>query len=154
MNKLSKFSSIALILVSTTAAALNPMPGTYAGLVIGASYIPKLNFEFDNVLTPYSGMKTKGILAYDAMGNIGGQLGYRFCDNYRLEGEFTYNFVPYAYLKLGDVTIHSPDTSTGLRLKGDKASGIGLINLYYDALGDYLQCCSVRWAGCWLCLQL
>ena len=126
-----------LLFSSAAAFALNPMPGTYAGIVAGASYIPKLNFEFNNPLTPYTTKQSTGVLAYDLMGNIGGQLGYRFCDNYRIEGEFTYNFVPYAYLKLGEVTFHSPDSSAGIRLRGTKDAGIGLINLYYDAFGDF-----------------
>lgn len=137
MKIVLKTGLISFLFLSTTTHALNPMSGPYAGLVVGASYVPKSTLEFTNPLTYGTTTLTAGTLAYDIMGNIGGQIGYRLCDNYRIEGEFTYNFVPYAYLTLNDVTFHTPDSSTGVRMRGNRAAGIGFINAYYDAFGNF-----------------
>ena len=132
-----KVGLVSFLFLNTAAHALNPMSGPYAGLVAGASYIAKTTFEFANPETPTSTTLYPGTLAYDIMGNIGGQIGYRFCDNYRLEAEITYNFVPYAYLLLNDVKFHTPSSSAGIRMRGNKTAGIGFINAFYDGFGNF-----------------
>ena len=117
----------------TAHAFINPEPGWYGGLIVGANYAANVPFNYINT----SGNLEPGQLGHNIMGTIGGQLGYRWCDNYRAEAEFFFNNSPYSYLRLGDVTIHSPKTSSGLRLKGKTDSGIGTVNIFYDIFGDF-----------------
>jgi len=119
--------------VTTVAHALNPQPGWYGGLIVGANYAANVPFNYINL----SDEITPGQLGHDIMGSIGGQIGYRWCDNFRSEFEAIYNNSPYSYLHLGNVSIHAPDTSTGLRLKGQSQSGVATLNLFYDIFGDF-----------------
>jgi len=121
-------------MVSITAHAfLNPEPAWYGGLIVGANYAANVPFTYVNT----SGVVEPGQLGHNIMGSIGGQIGYRWCDNYRAEAEFFFNNSPYSYLRLGDVTIHSPKTSSDLRLKGKTDSGIATFNIFYDIFGDF-----------------
>ena len=128
-----------LIAITSTVYAFNPKEGPYSGLIVGANYAANVPFNFITDVTPRnpSGTSLPGQLGHDIMGSIGGQIGYRWCDNFRFEFEAIYNNNPYSYLRLNDVTIHSPDTSTGLRLKGQTQSGVATFNAYYDLFGDY-----------------
>lgn len=119
--------------IATTAHAVHPAEDWYGGLIAGANYVA--NFPF-NYLNPEGELKP-GQLGHNIMASIGGQVGYRWCDNYRLEAEFAFNNSPYSYLRLGDVSIHAPKTSTGLRLNGKTDSYIGTINFFYDIFGDF-----------------
>lgn len=114
-------------------AFINPEPAWYGGLIVGANYAANVPFTYVNT----SGVVEPGQLGHNIMGSIGGQIGYRWCDNYRAEAEFFFNNSPYSYLRLGDVTIHSPKTSPDLRLKGKTDSGIGTFNIFYDIFGDF-----------------
>lgn len=120
---------LSLILANTTVYALNPVPGWYAGIILGASYIPTLNLTVPASLS--STNEITGSLSHNVLGNIGGQMGYR-CNNFRLEIEGLYNNNPLDVLKIGGVTINSPSTSSGLRLQGDTNIGAGFANGYYD----------------------
>ncbi|MDF1678390.1 MAG: outer membrane beta-barrel protein [Legionellaceae bacterium] len=128
-----------LTITASATHAFNPQPEWYAGLIVGANYATNVQFTYINDVRPSnpSGIKRPGQLGHDIMGSIGGQIGYRFCDNFRIEFEGIYNNNPYSYLRLNDVTIHSPDTSTQLRLSGQTQSGVGTFNFYYDLFGDY-----------------
>lgn len=120
-------------LLLPAAHALNPQPGTYGGIIVGANYPENVPFNYvalDGTIKPAQ-------LGYDIYGQIGGQIGYRWCDNFRFEGEAIYNNTPMAYLRLNDVTIHSPDTSTEWRLDGTTQSFVATFNAYYDLFGDY-----------------
>ena len=119
--------------VATTAHAVNPEPGWYGGLIVGANYAANVPFNYTNT----SGEYLPGQLGHNIMGSVGGQVGYRWCDNYRAEGEFFFNNSPYSYLRLGDTTIHSPKTSPDLRLKGKTDSGIATFNIFYDIFGNF-----------------
>lgn len=128
-----QFFILLFILILHPTYALNPQPGWYAGLIVGANYVENVPFNY----VDRSGQLKPGQLGHDIMASIGGQVGYRWCDNFRFEFEGIYNNSPYSYLRLNDVTIHSPDTSTGLRLKGQSQSGVGTFNIFYDLFGDY-----------------
>jgi len=120
--------------IATAAHAVNPETGWYGGLIVGANYLNNLSFDYIKIT---SGELTPGQLGHNIMASIGGQAGYRWCDNYRFEGELIFNNSPYSYLRLGDVTIHSPSTSTELRLKGQSQSVIGTFNVFYDVFADF-----------------
>lgn len=127
------FFILLFVLIAQPTYALNPQPGWYAGLIVGANYAENVAFNY----VDRRGQLQPGQLGHDIMASIGGQVGYRWCDNFRLELEGIYNNSPFSYLRLNDVTIHSPDTSTELRLKGQSQSGVGTFNIFYDFFGDY-----------------
>ena len=133
MNLITRIAWMSLLLLSHAAFALNPVSDPYFGILFGGSYQLDAKFKFTNPTTQQS---ENGTLGFGLMVNIGGQLGYRFCDSFRIEAEALYNKNPYNFLHLGDVSIHSPSTSTGLRMEGSSTEGIGFINGYYDFLGD------------------
>lgn len=130
--------------------AATPVSGIYVGALFGGTYEPNINFTVTdpvgtlNALSIPSSLipsnittsSTTGTLGYDILINAAAQIGYRFCDNFRVEIEGLYNKNPYNFLRVGNVTVHSPDTSTGLRIDGGTTSGIGFLNAYYDFLGD------------------
>lgn len=124
---------ISFFSVATTTHAVNPEPGWYGGLIAGANYAANVPFDYLNT----SGELQSGQLGYNIMGTIGGQIGVRFCDNYRIEAELFFNNSPYSYLRLGDTTIHAPNTSPNLRLKGKTDSGIATANIFYDIFADF-----------------
>lgn len=119
--------------MTITAHAVNPDPDWYGGLIVGANYAANVPFNYINT----SDVLTPGQLGHKLMGTIGGQIGYRWCDNYRAEGEFFFNNSPYSYLRLGETTIYAPKTSPDLRLKGKTNSGIATFNMFYDIFGDF-----------------
>lgn len=99
MNFFSKLSVVGLIMASSTAFAVEPAMGWYAGLFAGPSYAPETDFRFTQnaaaipfnvgttpynlvVRTPASGAS----ITYGVFVNGGLQLGYR-CNKFRYEGE-------------------------------------------------------------------
>ena len=139
MRWLLKTLLAGLTITTSATYAFNPQPEWYAGLIVGANYAANVKFTYINDVRPTnpSGIKRPGQLGHDVMGSIGGQLGYRFCDNFRIEFEGIYNNSPYSYLRLNDVTFHSPDTSTEFRISGVTQSGVATFNFFYDMFGDY-----------------
>ncbi len=139
MRWLLKTLLAGLTITTSATYAFNPQPEWYAGLIVGANYAANVKFTYVNDVTPSNptGIKRPGQLGHDIMGGFGGQIGYRFCDNFRVEFEGIYNNSPYSYLRLNDVTIHSPDTSPELRISGATQSGVGTFNIFYDMFGDY-----------------
>ncbi len=133
MKWITRIISIGIFAATSSAYALNPQPAWYAGLLVGANQPPNLDFTFADRF----GQIKPGTLGYDTMGTIGGQIGYRWCDNFRFEGQFFYNNSPYNYLRFDTTTIHSPDNGSGLRMQGQTQSGAGTFNIFYDFFGDY-----------------
>jgi opacity protein-like surface antigen len=133
MNRLRPIFSAGLLTLSGSLYALSPYPGLYVGGIFGGTYEPDLKFTGTN---PATNQPVSSTLGFEALINAGFQIGYRFCDRYRLEAELLYNKNPYSFLRIGDTTVHSPDTSTGLRIDGNTTEGFGFINGYYDFLGD------------------
>jgi opacity protein-like surface antigen len=124
-------------LVSMPIYALNPVQGWYAGVILGASYMPAITIEVPvttkTALATYgiNTAKTSASISHNVLGNIGGQVGYR-CNNFRLEIEGLYNNNPLDVLRIGSYRVESPSTSATLRLNGETAVGAGLVNGYYD----------------------
>jgi len=129
MKQSFKLSLLALFVSSGITHAANPVSGWYAGIMLGGSYAPKINLNFINPITRVS---EKATLSYSGLGNIAGQVGYRFFDNYRLEGQLLYNSSEYQTLTIGGFTINSPSHSTGLRMKGSTGTGAFMFNGFYD----------------------
>ena len=150
MKLITKFILFACLAITRIAHAAYPVEGFYAGGFFGGTYQPNINFHITsvrdtltthfaipaNLLPPNTSQSNTGTLGYRMLIDGGIQLGYRVCDNYRLEVQALYNKNSYNFLRLGDITIHSPDSSTALRLNGGTSSGIGFFNFYYDYLGE------------------
>lgn len=133
MKWMSQTLITSCLAVATTAHAVHPASDWYGGLIAGANYAANFPFNYLNL----EGELQPGQLGHNIMASIGGQVGYRWYDNYRAEVEFIFNNSPYSYLRLGDVSIHAPKTSTGLRLNGKTDSGIVTANFFYDIFADF-----------------
>lgn len=99
--KLLNLGFIAGLLLSSVTHAVNPIPGWYAGIIVGGSKPPAIHFNVVNPLNDHSGL---GVLTYSVLGNVGVQAGYRV-KQFRAEGEFFYNNNPYSHLQIGGVNI-------------------------------------------------
>ena len=138
-----------------TAHAINPVSGWYGGAFLGPSYAPNSDFTF--ALPRYHSTQPQtGSLSYTVLGNVGGEIGYRFCDRYRLEGEIFYNNSPYSELTFAALTpanqanllkifpnitfpnngiaIQSSTIASGLTMQGQTNTGSFMLNGYYDFL--------------------
>ncbi len=129
MKSSLKLSVLAVLLAQGIAHATNPVQGWYAGIMLGGTYTPKTSFTFTNPLTRVT---ATGHMSYGGLGDFAGQLGYRFWDHYRVEGELVYNSSEYKSLKVGNYTISRSKKTTGLRLKGKTATGAFMVNGIYD----------------------
>lgn len=126
---------------STAIYATKPVPGPYAGIMLGASYAPGLKFHFINpvVTNPstgavisYTGGHTAdtGDVSYNAFGNFAGMFGYRICQ-YRVEAELLFNSSPITKISANDITI-TRTTSSSIYLKGQTNFGAVMVNGFYD----------------------
>ncbi len=134
----------------TCAEAATPLEGIYVGGIFGGTYQHNVHKTantstiLNDFSIPSSALPTlpanKNVnvtLGYQMLVNGGGQIGVRFCDNFRLELEGLFNKNPYNFLNIGDVTIYNNSSeTTGFRLDGSTSSGLGIVNAYYDFLGD------------------
>jgi hypothetical protein len=141
MISMIRTTFFSLLAISSFTHAATPVSGFYAGGFFGATYQHNINFNVTNttsyIPTSVVGTNDTGILGYSVLVDAGGQLGYRFCDNYRVEIQGLYNNNPYNFLRIGNYTFRNNTSSTaGLRLDGSTTSGIGFFNAYYDFLGD------------------
>jgi hypothetical protein len=139
MRWLIKILLTASLVITSTAYAFNPKSEWYAGLIIGANYAGNVPFTYDVTVSGITGatVERSGQLGHDIMGNIGGQVGYRWCDNFRFEFEAIFNSSPYAYLRFENITFHDLSSSSGLRFSGKTQSGVATVNAFYDFFGDY-----------------
>lgn len=155
---------ILLILLSTNIYAIQPKNDWYAGIFLGpsASASSKINFNQTisftgtnliitggTVTGPNATLSaSSGLLKYSVMGNVGGQLGYRFCNRHRIEAELFYNNNPIKELQLYDYHVNSSyytenvnvkdlknmNNSSNAYLKGEANSGALMVNFIYDLL--------------------
>ncbi len=147
-----------VLLLSAQSFAIKPVQGAYAGVFLGPTYTPNIAFTlnpnnipaatqdaFTSSLETYLNVALPNLLninrdipsqlTYSVLGGIGGQIGYRFCNNYRAEFEVFYNNNPFSELKIGDyVAINSVSTSPNFHIGGDTNTGAGMVNLIYDLL--------------------
>lgn len=120
-----------LLLVHGSALAVNPVPGWYGGVMLGATYVPSTDLSFIHPLTI---TPVTGNLSYSVLGNIAGQVGYRMFNHYRVEGELLFNYNPYNSLEIGSLIITSPKSSKTLRMRGQTTTAAFMINGFYDFL--------------------
>lgn len=134
----------------SSAHAVSPLPGLYVGGIFGGTYQHNINASVNSntILSQLSipstaipslvaNQEISSTLGYQMLINGGGQIGVRFCDNFRIELEALYNKNPYNFLRVGNYTIYNNSSSSaGFRIDGSTTTGQGLVNLYYDFLGD------------------
>jgi hypothetical protein len=143
MKWFSRFLLTGLILTASTLYAFNPKEGWYSGIIIGANYAHNVPFTYKVTIAGLPGnpgdttVLRSGQLGHNILASIGGQLGYRWCDNFRFEFEAIYNNSPYSYLRFENVTFHNLTSSPGLRMNGATQSGVATFNAFYDFFGDY-----------------
>lgn len=144
MKQSKKLALAGLLLANCSAFAATPMEGWYAGLMLGANYIPKVNFT---LATPYLlTILPASLLANNQLGfrvgiDGGGQVGYRIC-NFRLEGQLLFSATPYNNLTLLGVQFKR-HSQPSIYLPGGVPSigggtdfGAGIFNAYYDFFNE------------------
>jgi hypothetical protein len=138
--------ALALSLTPIKNYALNPIQGWYGGVFLGGNYSPNIS---RTVPYPFPGelydQPVKETLSYSILGDIGGQIGYRAC-NFRAEGEFLYNYIPYNGLNIGPIFLTGTSTSGTttpiyqngnitagkLQFQGSTSTYAWFLNGYYD----------------------
>jgi len=110
------------VLFTQGVSALNVEEGLYAGLLLGGSWAPAITLKS----TP------SFELNYNVMGQIAGQMGYRW-DKVRAEAEFFYNSNTYSNVVFNGVT-YSANKTTENFYTGQTNLMFGMFNLYYDLL--------------------
>lgn len=122
-NILKVVASTTLLFLSLQAQAVTPRNNWYAGIFLGPSATGTSSFGFGREVTfqrtvegtnyEASISASSARLTYSVLGGIGGQIGYRFCNRHRIEGEFYYNNNPIQKLQLYDykVTATATDSS-------------------------------------------
>ncbi|CDZ78779.1 hypothetical protein BN59_03093 [Legionella massiliensis] len=160
MKYSSQFAIAGLMLASCSTFAVTPADGWYLGLMGGLSFAPSINLRTPNptqllniaaatnptsnnlninplVTLPNSKFPgwysfLNGTVEHSVGGDFGGQVGYRIC-NFRVEGQFLFNYSPVSSIKVGGTTITRHVTFVNpLRVSGQTALGAGLVNGYYD----------------------
>lgn len=149
------FESVCFALLTSLSSAswaLNPVDGNYAGVFLGPSYSPGSSFTLDqpaSFIGPNASVSFQsGSIQHSVLGDVGIDIGYRFCTNYRLEIEGFYNNNHFKSLKLNDLSYSSPyftpgyvntsvtfsnvENSSDAHIQGDTNTGAGMINAYYD----------------------
>ncbi len=122
------------LIATTSIQAANPIEGWYAGLALGASSIDKLKMDVVRIPNGSKLDQQPGIIKHKLFGNIAGQIGYRFFDNFRTEAELMALSNDYHKLHSGTISISSTKKRNGLHLKGKTNVGAILINSYLDLL--------------------
>lgn len=111
-----KFGLMVLMLFSSVSYALNPIPGWYAGLIVGGSKAPDIRFNVKDPIgilsrNPVDMISGQGVITSSVLGNVGGQVGYRM-NHLRVEGEFFYNNNPYSHLTDHGTSVPNSGSST------------------------------------------
>lgn len=130
MKKIILASLGALALMNTSSHAANPVPGWYAGGLVGATSVPSANYYYTQ---PIAGLNFPLNLSlnYKYYVDAALMLGYR-CENFRLEGEALYSSNPLSKLVVNGLNIGSPSSSAGFRIKGGRTILGLMFNGYYD----------------------
>lgn len=141
---MKRLGLLALLIANSSAHATDFAQGLYAGILLGASYSPSTWYfmpaeQVDNLNTlhdlvlPDSPLTLDGIgkVSHGYLGQIAGQVGYRFCGKYRVEGQIAYNNTPINSLTFGDLTLDGK-THEYYNFKGNIDTLIGMVNGYYD----------------------
>ncbi|MDF1758062.1 MAG: outer membrane beta-barrel protein [Legionellaceae bacterium] len=150
------FSLLLMLLFQIQAYALQPVQGPYAGVFLGPSTTNSNNFDFGSDLV-FTGQNvtvsaSSGKITHSVLGGVGGQIGYRFCTKYRIEGELYYNNNPIRQLQLNNFTttginsqystdafktnttqiFNSNANTSDAYIQGDTNTGALMFNFIYD----------------------
>jgi opacity protein-like surface antigen len=146
MRQIIKFGFMLGLIISNGAFSAEPVQGIYLGLQGQISHAPNTNITATlDHQPPYSGQIELGPIG----GGGGISLGYRI-QNFRLEGEFLFNYNGYGELHLGSCTLVSPNVfspegncsaypyveNNALGFNGSTMGFYGLFNVYYDFLSS------------------
>ena len=146
-------------LISTSVYAVEPVSGTYGGVVLGGSYMfpipvpatrealtnaPRTAATISSALNTYLGKSLNGVnyknahyqLNYGFMGLLGVQVGYRL-DELRVEGQIFYNSSPVSSLSIWDANSsvklsNNKNDANVLYPSGQTNLIAGMANFYYD----------------------
>lgn len=126
---MKKSLAVLSLLSITKAFALNPVPGWYAGAMIGATYAPNVNITSlsPTDLTSMVNMDVK----YKVFMDGGLSLGYRI-DQFRVEGEALYNRNNIQSVNYNGTTISTMKSSPEYRLNGATTTMGLMLNGLYD----------------------
>jgi opacity protein-like surface antigen len=142
MRQITRFGFILGLIISNGAFSSEPVQGIYLGLLGQISHAPNTNVTF-TLDQPYSGQIELGPIG----GGGGIALGYRI-QNFRIEGEFLFNYNAYGELHVGDCTLVSPNVfspqgncsayveNNALGFNGSTMGFYGLVNAYYDFISS------------------
>ena len=144
MYHFSRLSLISLMLANSTTFAAMPADGWYAGLMGGLSYLNNLNFT---VIEPFIVSPVQGSLDYKVLGQGGGQLGYRFCDNFRLEIQLNVSNNPIEKVQVGNFVVRRHENPAGYSLNGQTTFVAGFFNGYYDFFEEGTDVSFVPYVG-------
>lgn len=151
-----------LCLSQTPCLAIKPVQGVYAGVFLGPTYTPNIDFNFNPSAIPQSTIDSfenslatffnitvaevqalfanttlpntnvPGTVKYSILGGIGGEVGYRMCSDYRFEAEILYNNNPFSEITIGQYTIEGGSSDPNLHISGDTNTAALLLNFLYD----------------------
>lgn len=130
-NKLA----LAGLFFANTAVLAGPVDGWYAGLMIGATFNPKIDYTLFN---PY--YNAFAYLNYPQIGsqidyrtgiNGSAQAGYRYC-NFRMEAEFLYAHNQWNSWTVGPFNFTKRETTQLPKVNAYTQFGAGLFNVYYE----------------------
>jgi opacity protein-like surface antigen len=142
--------------------AIQPVSGPYAGIFLGPSYTPNIDFNFNPYYIPpekidffkrsfasFSGLTLEqldallqritlpnqnipGKLKMSMLGGIGGDIGYRIHSDYRLEAELLYNDTPISDVTIGNYTIGDSESGPTINIDGDLNTVALMFNFIYE----------------------
>lgn len=160
-----------LSIIQIPSYAFNPVSNTYFGVFLGPTYTPDISFEFNpnnipsntissfkSSLATYLGVPVDylnqylngltlpnqnipGTIKTSILGMIGGEVGYRMCQDYRIEGEIFFNNNPISGLTIGNFTINGSnasflsnesDPNPNFTIDGDLNTAAALLNFLYE----------------------
>lgn len=143
MKQLIKLGLISNLLIGSSAFAVNPEQGFYLGLLGEMSSGPS-NHEIAFIEPPDPTIWIGRVQNSRIAGGGGAMLGYRY-NQFRVEGEFLYNWNGSGEVDIADCTLLSPivKTPTGicpqdhfqannLGFNGSVAAMYGMANVYWD----------------------
>jgi opacity protein-like surface antigen len=153
MNLITRLGFVSAMLLSSTTYAAEPDNGWYAGFIAGGSYIEGINLNLLNLpsltfvslvpitlapnplipLLPTVVANSTNEINYSVGGNGAIQVGYRWCENYRFEGELNFGGSKISEVQFpvfGPIRRHQ--NPYGLSLTGSTGMLAALFNAYYD----------------------
>ncbi|WP_131781814.1 outer membrane protein [Legionella gresilensis] len=152
MNLMIRFGIASAMLISSTAYAADPDNGWYAGFLVGGSYLEGIDLNLSkfpslpfvtyipqtttvNPLFPLlSGLTVNSpTVTYKVGFNGGIAVGYRWCENYRFEGELNLAGNQIEKIQIPTIgAIRRHQNPYGLSLSGGTGMLAALFNAYYD----------------------